>query len=126
MSDRRFLSHINRDYTVRDVNQADTLTRVLERLFKAFVSPVRPPTPIVRPDLDNTEPITCSICGLFFTLSVQFAGERCIDPGHWQAAGIITVKDYYIMAKIKAETANEQLSRRNKNAVDSIAFTSPI
>ncbi|MCB0213516.1 MAG: hypothetical protein KDJ52_29505 [Anaerolineae bacterium] len=126
MSDRRFLSNINRDYSIRSVTQADTLTRVLERLFKAFVSPNHPPTPIVRPDLDNTEPIACSICGLFFTLSGQFAGKRCIDPGHWQAAGIITVKDYYTMAKIKAAKANEQLSRPNNSLTDSTPFNASV
>lgn len=116
MSDRKFLSNINREYVVQEITQTETLTRILERLFKAFsTTAARPPTPIVRPNLDDEKPARCPICDSYFTLSIQFLGRRCIKPSHWQASGVITVKDYYIMAKIKAEAGQELLSRHKKD-----------
>jgi hypothetical protein len=59
----------------------------------------------------NDEPTRCPICGYYFTIARQYAGYRCIDPGHWQAAGVLNPRDYYPMAKI-ASSANSEISRR--------------
>jgi hypothetical protein len=34
------------------------------------------------------------------TIEVQFSGESCTDPAHWQAAGLLSAHDYYPMAII--------------------------
>jgi hypothetical protein len=42
------------------------------------------------------------------TLAPQFSGQRCTDPGHWQAAGLLVADDYYKMAQLMVWTAAEQ------------------
>ena len=32
-------------------------------------------------------PMTCTICGKYFTTYMEYLGYRCIDPAHWRAAG---------------------------------------
>lgn len=114
MSDRQSLSTINRDYVVQELERSETFARLLSRFFK-FVTPetLPPPNPINRPNLDIIEPAPCRICGYLHTLSAQYAGHRCVDPGHWQAAGLISFKDYYSLAKIAAETRKELHHRQN-------------
>lgn len=108
MSDRRSLSHINRDYVVQELERSETFARLLSRFFK-FVTPEILPLPssASRPNLNITEPATCRICGYWHTLSAQYLGNRCVDPGHWQAAGLISFKDYYSLAKVAAEARKE-------------------
>ncbi|MCB0175881.1 MAG: hypothetical protein KDJ97_35595 [Anaerolineae bacterium] len=115
MSDRRSLSNINRDYVVQELERSETFARLLSRFFR-FVAPETVPAPrfISRPNLDIAEPVTCRICGYLHTLSAQYAGNRCVDPGHWQAAGLISFKDYYSLAKVMAEAKNE-LNYRSKH-----------
>lgn len=60
------------------------------------------------------EPKSCPICGHYQTIAATFAGYRCIDAGHWQAAGLITPRDYYLMAKIAA-WAKKDLNLRLMN-----------
>lgn len=60
------------------------------------------------------EPKICPICGYYLTISAQFAGYRCINVGHWQAAGLIAPYDYYMMAKIMAR-ASVELNLRSMN-----------
>jgi hypothetical protein len=59
----------------------------------------------------GNKPPRCPICGYYLTMAVQFAGCRCVDPGHWQAAGVLNPRDYYPMAKI-ASGAHAEHSRR--------------
>ena len=47
-------------------------------------------------------------------MATQFAGSRCVDPGHWQAAGVLNPRDYYPMARI-ASDANAEQSRRGRD-----------
>jgi hypothetical protein len=51
--------------------------------------------------MDN-QPTRCPICGRALIIEVQFPGESCTDPGHWQAAGLLSARDYYPMAIIAA------------------------
>lgn len=115
MSDRRSLSHINRDYVVQELERSETFARLLSRFFK-FVTPETLPSssPVNRPNLNITEPAACRICGYWHTLSVQYRGNRCVDPGHWQAAGLISFKDYYSLAKIAAEARKELPHRHHQ------------
>jgi hypothetical protein len=62
----------------------------------------------------NHKPSRCPICGYYLTIATQFAGSRCVDPGHWQAAGILAPRDYYPMAKI-ASGATVELNQRSDN-----------
>ena len=48
------------------------------------------------------KPERCAICGCYVTLNEEYAGSRCLDPGHWQAAGVFTFPDFYTMARIMA------------------------
>jgi hypothetical protein len=47
-------------------------------------------------------PKRCTICGCYLTLNEEYVGARCLDPGHWQAAGLLTPPDFYTMARIMA------------------------
>jgi len=35
------------------------------------------------------KPDCCPICGYYLTMDVEFAGQRCVDPAHWQAAAYL-------------------------------------
>jgi hypothetical protein len=60
-------------------------------------------------------PDRCPICGYYLTMAVEFSGCRCVDPAHWQAAGVLTSRDYYPMAKIMS-WANRELKQRQSPA----------
>ena len=60
------------------------------------------------------QPTRCPICGYYLTLELEFSGCRCIDPAHWQAAGVLKPRDYYPMARVAAGSGVE-LSRRQAN-----------
>ncbi|MCB0168459.1 MAG: hypothetical protein KDI79_29795 [Anaerolineae bacterium] len=121
MSDRQSLSNINRDYVVQELERSEIFARLFSRFFR-FVTPetLAPPNPISRPNLNILEPISCRICGYLHTLSVQYAGHRCVDPGHWQAAGLISFKDYYSLAKIAAEARKELHHRQTHPQTQSL------
>lgn len=59
-------------------------------------------------------PARCTICGYYLTTFEQYAGNRCVDPGHWQAAGALTPSDFYPMARIAA-WANSERNQRTVN-----------
>ncbi len=61
----------------------------------------------------NNKPRRCPICGYYLTTALEFAGCRCIDPGHWQAAGVLTSRDYLPMAQLASYAATEQNRRGN-------------
>jgi hypothetical protein len=60
------------------------------------------------------KPDSCSICGYYLTTAIEFSGHRCIDPSHWQAAGLLTSGDYYPMAKMAA-WARIETNQRSAN-----------
>jgi hypothetical protein len=60
----------------------------------------------------TNKPDCCPICGYYLTTAVQFAGSRCVDPGHWQAAGLLALDDYHSIAKI-ASWANTEHNQRS-------------
>ncbi len=62
----------------------------------------------------SKKPDRCPICGYYLTMAAEFTGSRCIDPGHWQAAGVLGARDYSPMAKIVA-WANVELTHRTAN-----------
>lgn len=64
--------------------------------------------------INASKPKCCSICGYYMTTSESYAGSRCVDPGHWQAAGVLDPGDFYPMARI-ASRANVELSARLSN-----------
>ncbi len=70
-------------------------------------------------------PDRCPICGYYLTLAVEFAGCRCIDPAHWQAAGKLASRDYFPMAKI-VSAASIELNQRaiRRNALNSKYYQS--
>ncbi len=53
----------------------------------------------------NDIPGRCKICGNYFTTSAEFASSRCMEPGHWLAAGVLSPTDYYPIAKIAARAS---------------------
>lgn len=53
----------------------------------------------------------CAICGHYLTTSEKYAGQRCLDPGHWQATGKLASTDFYSMARLAAQ-ARRELNRR--------------
>ena len=63
----------------------------------------------------TNKPKSCPICGYYLTIAAQFAGYRCVDASHWQAAGLITPHDYYLMAKIAAWAPVERRLRPKSN-----------
>ena len=52
--------------------------------------------------ITTSHPTACAICGDYLTSSERYAGQRCLDPAHWQAAGVLASTDYYAMARIAA------------------------
>ncbi len=59
----------------------------------------------------NPKPDQCTICGSYLTVVEEYAGTRCLDPAHWQAAGLLHPSDFYPMARIMAEATAEYNSR---------------
>jgi hypothetical protein len=53
------------------------------------------------------KPNQCTICGYYLTTGEEYAGHRCLDPGHWQAAGLLSPNDFYPMAIITARASIE-------------------
>lgn len=60
------------------------------------------------------EPENCTFCGYYLTTLDKYAGSRCVDPAHWQAAGMLAAHDFYPMARIAAG-ANAELDQRSNN-----------
>ena len=52
-------------------------------------------------------PDRCVFCGYYLTIEEQYAGQRCIDPAHWQAAGRLAPRDFYAMALLVAGSGRE-------------------
>ena len=46
-------------------------------------------------------PERCVICGCYLTTMAEYADNRCLDPGHWQAAGLAS-SDFYSLARLLA------------------------
>jgi len=60
------------------------------------------------------KPTYCMICGYYLTTDEQYTGNRCVDPGHWLAAGLLAPRDFYLMARMVAG-ARAELARRRDN-----------
>jgi hypothetical protein len=60
----------------------------------------------------TNQPSRCPYCGYYLTISVMYTGQRCIDPSHWLAAGLLTSADYLAMSLIAA-SANVELVQRS-------------
>ena len=56
-------------------------------------------------------PHRCIICGYYLTTDEKFVGCRCVNPEHWQAAGLLAPRDFYLMARMVAGARGE-LARR--------------
>jgi len=52
--------------------------------------------------INSQQPSCCHICGYYLTITAEFSGHRCLDPGHWQAAGLLRPRDFYPLAQIAA------------------------
>ncbi len=61
--------------------------------------------------INVAKPDCCPICGYYLTIIEKYAGSRCLDPAHWQAAGLLSPTDFYPMACIAAQ-ANAEQNRR--------------
>lgn len=57
------------------------------------------------------QPNCCTICGGYQTTTGAYTGNRCTDPGHWQAAGLLTSRDFYSLAQIAALAHQERAYR---------------
>jgi hypothetical protein len=68
--------------------------------------------------INNHEPKQCTICGYYLTTSAEYTGRRCLDPAHWQAAGLLASSDFYPMARIAAQ-AHAEFKVRFDDAVAS-------
>jgi hypothetical protein len=53
----------------------------------------------------------CLICGYYLTTDEQYLGHRCLDPSHWQAAGLLSARDFYSMARMVAGSRAELTHR---------------
>ena len=62
-----------------------------------------------------SKPNNCTFCGYYLTTLDEYAGSRCVDPAHWQAAGMLAAHDFYPMARIAAG-AHAELDQRSNNA----------
>jgi hypothetical protein len=56
---------------------------------------------------NHGEPGICLICGHYLTTIDVYTGHRCLDPGHWQAAGLLAPNDFYPMARLAAQAQAE-------------------
>lgn len=54
------------------------------------------------------KPLRCSICGLYLTTHPYFYGRRCLEPGHWLAAGLLQADDYYPLGQLAAQAMLER------------------
>jgi hypothetical protein len=50
----------------------------------------------------NSLPRRCPICQQLLSLESCFGEQRCTDPDHWLAAGLLAANDYYLMAQLMA------------------------
>ena len=57
--------------------------------------------------ITTNKPTYCAICGYYLTSNERYVGQRCLDPGHWQAAGKLASTDYYVMARLTALSHSE-------------------
>jgi hypothetical protein len=57
------------------------------------------------------KPPCCAICGYYLTTDEQYLGHRCVDPEHWQAAGLFSPRDFYLMARLVAGAGAELAQR---------------
>lgn len=64
-------------------------------------------------------PICCLICGYYLATQEKYTGNRCVDPGHWQAAGLFAPGDFYLMAQMIAGVRAE-LARRPDESRDTV------
>jgi hypothetical protein len=48
----------------------------------------------------SAKPACCPICGQYLTTHIYFYGCRCLEPSHWQAAGLLNKDDYYAMGQL--------------------------
>jgi hypothetical protein len=61
--------------------------------------------------INSHKPMQCAICGRYLTTIDKYTGNRCFDPSHWQAAGLLASSDFYPMARLAAQ-ANAELNLR--------------
>ncbi len=59
------------------------------------------------------QPAQCAICGCYLTMGEEYVGNRCLDPAHWQAAGLLSSDDFYPMARLTARAHLEHNLRPN-------------
>jgi hypothetical protein len=59
----------------------------------------------------------CMICGGYLTTDEEYIGYRCVDPGHWQAAGLLAPRDFYAMARLVAGARAELIGQPDNRTV---------
>ena len=69
--------------------------------------------------INTRRPRRCLICGHYLTLKEKSVGNRCVEPGHWQAAGRLAPRDFYLMARMVAEIRTELEWRCQPTAISS-------
>lgn len=58
------------------------------------------------------DPQQCIICGYYLTTHPDYADRRCLDPAHWQAAGLAP-RDFYSLALIMAANKTPQPNQKS-------------
>lgn len=53
----------------------------------------------------------CFICGCCLSIEEPVEGDRCLDPAHWRASGVLSATDYTFMARIEARARAEKRKR---------------
>jgi len=71
---------------------------------------------------NNHQPGRCTICGCYLTTVQDYAGDRCLDPAHWQAAGLAP-RDFYAMARIMATGQAQQSTASSVTPQETILHT---
>jgi hypothetical protein len=55
----------------------------------------------------RVNPNHCVFCGYYLTIDEKYAGQRCVDPAHWQASGRLAPRDFYALARLVAKARAE-------------------
>ncbi len=76
--------------------------------------------------MTTNTPNNCKICNHYQTTDTQFTGNRCLNPGHWQATGQLEPHDYYQMAELSALAQEERNRHFAQDTKESALEPSPL
>jgi hypothetical protein len=59
-------------------------------------------------------PRLCPICSRYLTTAKEYGSGRCVDPGHWIAAGELSSDNFYELARVAAVIRNQPKFLRSR------------